>query len=80
MLDLGAGFDPYSQEIRNSKIRKKLYRKKYSKKYGSLFCFVQNHIFPPFLQDRDGTPSDCDTKQAVKKGLLWHQKDKLFSR
>jgi len=28
----------------------------------------------------DSIPPDCDTKQAVKKGLLWHQKDKLFSR
>lgn len=28
----------------------------------------------------DDTVADCDTKQAVKKGLLWHQRDKLFSR
>jgi len=27
-----------------------------------------------------GLPPDCDAKQAVRKGLLWHQRDKLFSR
>ena len=30
------------------------------------------------MQDGDDLCGDLDTKQAVKKGLLWHQRDKLF--
>ena len=43
----------------------------------SLF-FCPTKLF--VLQDGDDLCGDLDTKQAVKKGLLWHQRDKLFSR
>ena len=31
-------------------------------------------------RDQEALTQDWDTNQAVKKGLLWHQRDKLFSR
>merc|ERR1719317_1386284 len=45
--------------------------------------FIKNFVFKSkdmFSQDGDDLCGDLDTKQAVKKGLLWHQRDKLFSR
>ena len=40
--------------------------------------YVNYKPFFNFQQhDDDG---GCDTKQVVRKGILWHQRDKLFSR
>jgi len=44
---------------------------------------IKNFVYKSkdyFALAGDSSAPDCETAQAVKKGLLWHQKDKLFSR
>ena len=43
----------------------------------SLKCVNYKPFFNFQQNDDDG---GCDTKQVVRKGILWHQRDKLFSR
>ena len=39
---------------------------------------IRRFSFQQSSDSEDG--GGCDTKQVIRKGILWHQRDKLFSR
>ena len=45
---------------------------------GNWKLVIRRFSFQQSSDSEDG--GGCDTKQVIRKGILWHQRDKLFSR